>query len=154
MSWDLIHNSTWWYHNMETLSKLLAFISRIQQRPVDSSHKGPIMHTFENFYCDSPVQTVEWMFKLPLKWDAIMLMGCYCSDLNLCDQNQQEYWISEMVKENLERLCSYQSSPLWPSTKLGHVDGSMQERCNSIANALELHLSCTNPSVWGLNDGK
>ena len=24
----------------------------------------------------------------------------------------------------------------------------MQERCNSIANALELHLSCTNPSIY------
>ena len=24
----------------------------------------------------------------------------------------------------------------------------MQERCNSIANALELHFSCTNPSLW------
>ena len=27
------------------------------------------------------------------------------------------------------------------------IDGSVQERCNSIANALELHLSCTNPSI-------
>ena len=27
-----------------------------------------------------------------------------------------------------------------------HIDGLMQERCNSIDNALELHLSCTNPS--------
>ena len=25
------------------------------------------------------------------------------------------------------------------------IDGLMQERRNSIANALELHLSCTNP---------
>ena len=25
-----------------------------------------------------------------------------------------------------------------------HIDGLVQERCNSIANALELHLSCTN----------
>ena len=27
----------------------------------------------------------------------------------------------------------------------GHKGGLMQERCNSIANALELHISCTNP---------
>ena len=27
------------------------------------------------------------------------------------------------------------------------IDGFMQERLNSIANALELHLSCTNPSI-------
>ena len=26
-----------------------------------------------------------------------------------------------------------------------HIDGLVQERCNSIANALELSLSCTNP---------
>ena len=29
-----------------------------------------------------------------------------------------------------------------------HVDGLVQERCNSIANALELRISCTNPSIW------
>ena len=28
-----------------------------------------------------------------------------------------------------------------------HYDGLMQERRNSIANALELRLSCTNPSI-------
>ena len=28
------------------------------------------------------------------------------------------------------------------------IDGLMQEKCNSVANALELRLSCTNPSKW------
>ena len=28
---------------------------------------------------------------------------------------------------------------------MSHIDGLVQERCNSIANALELRLSCTNP---------
>ena len=28
------------------------------------------------------------------------------------------------------------------------IDGLVQERCNSIAKALELHLSCTNPLKW------
>ena len=28
------------------------------------------------------------------------------------------------------------------------INELMQERCNSIANALESHLSCTNPSIW------
>ena len=31
------------------------------------------------------------------------------------------------------------------SQDTGHVDGLVQERHNSIANALELHLSYTNP---------
>ena len=33
--------------------------------------------------------------------------------------------------------------------RLCHLDGLVQERCNSIANALELRLSCTNPLIWG-----
>ena len=32
-------------------------------------------------------------------------------------------------------------------TKWFHIDGSMQKRCNSIANALELRLFCTKPSM-------
>ena len=28
-----------------------------------------------------------------------------------------------------------------------HIDGLVQEKRNSIADALELHLSCTNPSI-------
>ena len=31
--------------------------------------------------------------------------------------------------------------------QLYHIDGLVQERRNSIANALEVHLSCTNPSI-------
>ena len=29
------------------------------------------------------------------------------------------------------------------------IDGIVQERCNSIANALGFRLSCTNPSIHG-----
>ena len=31
-----------------------------------------------------------------------------------------------------------------------YIDGLLQERCNSIANTLELHLSCTNSLIWPL----
>ena len=31
---------------------------------------------------------------------------------------------------------------------LFYIDGLVQERRNSIAKALELRLSCTNPSMW------
>ena len=39
-----------------------------------------------------------------------------------------------------------ESSPCCNSTWL-YFDGLVQERRNSIANALELHLSCTNPMI-------
>ena len=32
-----------------------------------------------------------------------------------------------------------------------HIDGLMQERCNSSALAMELHLSCNNPSILRVN---
>ena len=32
-----------------------------------------------------------------------------------------------------------------------HIDGLVLERRNSIASALELCLSCTNPSIWNFN---
>ena len=35
---------------------------------------------------------------------------------------------------------------LWPPQ--AHLDGLVQERRNSIASAMELCLSCTNPSIW------
>ena len=31
---------------------------------------------------------------------------------------------------------------------LQHIDGSVQERRNPTANALELRLACTNPSIY------
>ena len=40
---------------------------------------------------------------------------------------------------------------LWQKT-ICEIDGLMQERCNSSANALELHLSCTKLSEWPLYD--
>ena len=35
-----------------------------------------------------------------------------------------------------------------PKTYTAHADWLVQERCNCIGLAMELHLSCTNPSIW------
>ena len=37
---------------------------------------------------------------------------------------------------------------VWYGYNTENIDVLMQERRNSIANALELHLSCTNPSIF------
>ena len=36
----------------------------------------------------------------------------------------------------------------WLKQNQEQINGLVQERCNTIANTLELHLSCTNPSRW------
>ena len=48
----------------------------------------------------------------------------------------------------------YQGQQLFqlsPDTVNPHIAGLVQERCNSNANALELCLSCINPSIWYVN---
>ena len=39
------------------------------------------------------------------------------------------------------RVCCWMNGP-------PNINGLVNEICNSIANALELHISCTNPSIW------
>ena len=46
-------------------------------------------------------------------------------------------------------LHNYPMLPHSPNSGPVYIDGLEQERCNSIANALELHLFCTNPSIYG-----
>ena len=48
--------------------------------------------------------------------------------------------ILEEIDDNVSRLFIIRD----------HIDGLVQERLNSIANALELHLSCTNPPIYFL----
>ena len=40
---------TLWCHDMETLSTSLAFVKGIHRWPMDSSHKGPVMWSFDVF---------------------------------------------------------------------------------------------------------
>ena len=41
------------------------------------------------------------------------------------------------------------SNPVWVQDRHMHIDGLVQERRNSSALAVELRLSCTNPSAYG-----
>ena len=42
------------------------------------------------------------------------------------------------------------TSPCTTAMCASYIDGLVQERCNSSANALELHLSCTNLSIMSV----
>ena len=44
------------------------------------------------------------------------------------------------------KLMGYWKKDVTPLLITGEIDGLVQERRNSIANAPELRLSCTNPS--------
>ena len=64
-------------------------------------------------------------------------------DLALLSQSNHSSFIVlnvkhyELIKQIENCLCFVQ-----------YIDGLVQGGCNSIANALELRLSCTNPSIY------
>ena len=51
---------------------------------------------------------------------------------------------------DIERLAPWQLSVV---NEQNDIDGLVQERRNSTANAVELLLSCTNPSTWKYDQG-
>ena len=61
-----------------------------------------------------------------------------------------------MTNINHEVLSSWESKPSVNKkqlvTDLSQIDGLVQEICNSSALAMELCLSCTNPSKYSLID--
>ena len=63
------------------------------------------------------------------------------------------YWWSKTIATCTARLAQAcflslveQGLRQWDKA-LSHIDGLVQERCNSSALAMELRLSCTNPSI-------
>ena len=52
-----------------------------------------------------------------------------------------------LTRNNSEGLSSFDLHTYLQPLLVSHFDGLMQERRNSIANALQLRLSCTIPST-------
>ena len=75
--------------------------------------------------------------------------------INFDQDFQQQYsvkalseltWLPEPFRWNLFRV-GYKWT-LVAQDSQHYINGLVQERRNSITNALELRLSCTNPSLW------
>ena len=110
------------------------------------------------FLCCSSEQTVEWIINTSMIWDTIalimtsmslvkcmkgaVLLKNYIHMYNqlIPDVLTSQYSVSEGINERWWHHTD-NLNVIW------YVDGLMQERRNSTANALELRLSCTNPSM-------
>ena len=53
-----------------------------------------------------------------------------------------------MDREITREMDGHDASSIAPTSTSLQIHGLVQERRNSIANALELRCSCTNPSKW------
>ena len=67
--------------------------------------------------------------------------------------------LPEILAISISKICLKITHSKWQLISRGsicwhdldwwvNIDGLMQERCNSSALAMELRLSCTNPSTW------
>ena len=63
------------------------------------------------------------------------------------DDNKTKYIFSQSSQVKMGKLKTH--SPMYCIMDISHkITGLVQERRNSIAKALELHLSCINPSRY------
>ena len=128
-------------------STSLASVRGIHRWPVNSPHDGPVMRKMLPF--DDVIMIHK---KYPTACPSEKDMGCL-----LWDQNQiynlvfsflgfmQYHFVFGLVITRPDHIRYVKH---WWKHALRYIDGIEQWRCNSIANALELCLSCTNPSIW------
>ena len=62
--------ATWWHHQMETFSALLAIVWGIHRSPVNSPHKGHVTRSFDFFFDlrlnkQLSKQSWGWWFEMP-----------------------------------------------------------------------------------------
>ena len=117
-------------------SASLAFVWGIHRWPVNSPHKGPVtreMSPFDGVIMRSTRRQLTWK---PVSW----LTNARCKPLI-----QWQYSFHSNVKTIPLRLNVFYIQN--PQT-IHHIDRFVQERRNSSALAMELRLSCTNPSIW------
>ena len=96
-------------------------------------HNGPTVTFFRSRWhvCHLAVEPLLWLNALRNRLFGYATVTQHCFTWY--------FWVNHC--NNTTSLCQW-----------CHIDGLMQERRNSIANALELHLSCTNPSIYSSNE--
>ena len=87
-----------------------------------------------------------------LCWD-FMLIWVRCWTNNWTNSHYiaaEFYYHSWWWPGNIGCGARTSSGKILVASNQAHINGLVQERCNSSANALELRLSCTNPSIYTL----
>ena len=90
-AWCHLQMATWWRHQMQTFSSLLAFLRVIHRPPVDSPRKASDAELF----LSAPEQIVEQTIETLVIWDAIALLWHHWNEI--C-QILTPYFIFDAVK--------------------------------------------------------
>ena len=100
-SWSRTRNppmpSTWWRHDIETLSPLLTLCEGMLRSPVDSPHKGPVVQSF-GFFLVFILGKLLKKAVLPIIWHT----WCSC-DVTNCDFLRGVCWDYTLTENNITR---------------------------------------------------
>ena len=145
-----------WILQVESFNKQWLFSSCIHLSYEDPQRQPIACPTHAARFVVSSEFKVWTMFVLSCFYAVFSSMLYYCIKLKLnclIIINVAGMQWTNLLKQALQRNQNLQitqvSIDVYPSH--WYINGLMKERCNSIANALELHLSCTNPSIWCIN---
>ena len=135
-----------WHHDMKTLSSLLAICA---ENPPDTGVFFPSQRGSYAKLSSLILLLLSWSC-----WKTVELSVIW--DWCLCDvtvMNASIWYLHSIIRSTqvFHKVINLfdMRKILMHCTKL-YIDRLVQERCNSIANALELLLSCTNPSIYPL----
>ena len=164
---------------MEAFSALLSLCEGklpIHRRPVDSPHKSQRHAELWCFLWCAPEQSVKQSIKTAVIWahcDVTVMLTCIFfnshSRIFILISRERRAILYDLIRSAMILytfpitkhtsfivrclLTQLILKSLSPDIKVArHIDWLVQERRNSIANALELRLSCTNPSIYSPQD--
>ena len=152
-------DSSWWRHQMETLSALLAICAGNSPVPGESPAQRPVTRSFDVFFdlCLNKrlrEQSWGWLFETlshafwrhcnVLRHEAAVIRTTIMGRRSILSCNTGHTYMSDWLHGFWMNMFSNSWQPYHWYTLYHSL---MQERRNSIVNALELRLSCTNPSI-------
>ena len=131
--------SSWWRNQMETFSVLLAFCAGNSPVTGEFPTQRPVTRSFDVFF---DLCLNKWLNKQSWGW----WFGTPSCSLRLhCNVLTASRQLPPFREGSYSRYSTQQNHIV---ESPNNISGLVQERRNSIADVLELCLSCTSSSIW------
>ena len=159
---EIVVPNQWWRHQMETFSALLAICAGNSPVTGELPAQRPVTRSFDVFFglrLNKRLSKQSWGW-----WFETLSRPLWChSNVDSC-YNSPAFFAMEWntLRSSFSKLSGVSNSMIRPWSKTiillsiktyfqsPYIDGLVQERRNSGALAMQIRLSCTNPSIFGL----
>ena len=142
---------TWWRHEMKTFPRHWPIVRGIHWSPVDSPHKGRRRGAFMFSLICARTNHRGDLGRHRADYDVIVMRtGRNWQQMGNLQPGALPQAAIHVQTRGLKtwQICFVpRNECIFPVLSCYHIGGLVQEKRNSIANALELRLFCTNPSI-------